>query len=271
MRSSGSTPSPSSRPSIRLLLEVVGDDHPKACTGRRLLHRGMAHAWSRSGPRGPAPILLDPYAKGPVSASDLAAAEAGGLLVVDCSWNKLSERGRFSDPTGAGARRTFRRRLPLLIAGNPQHYGRLAELNTVEAFGAALWVLGRPAEAETLLGGFHGGPAFLQLNSARLARYAGAQSSVEIEAAEISLFGSEGLGAVPVPPAVPAGRTQPPPSPVMVRGTDGPPPRRGGAGRRGPTRSGGRDGNSRRPRRRTLRTGEWCARSGPSRGTSAAP
>lgn len=200
MRSSGSTPSPSSRPPIRLLLQVVGDDHPKACTGRRLLHRGLAQEWTRAGLRGPPPILLDPYAKGPVSPSDRTAAEAGGLLVVDCSWNRLAERGRFDDPAGGGARRTFRRRLPLLIAGNPQHYGRLAELNTVEAFGAALWVLGRPEEARSLLEGFHGGPAFLELNIVRLARYADAEGSAGIEAAEVALFSRDDLGAAPVLP-----------------------------------------------------------------------
>ncbi len=197
MRSSGSTPSPSHRPPVRLLLQVVGDDHPKACTGRRLLHRGLADPWARGGSRGPPPILLDPYAKGPLSPADQSAAEAGGLLVVDCSWNKLSERGRFADPAG---RRTFPRRLPLLIAGNPQHYGRLGELNTVEAFGAALWILGRPAEARALLESFHGGEAFLELNGMRLSEYAGADGPAGIEAAEVSLFSRDDLGAAPVPP-----------------------------------------------------------------------
>ena|SRR5579863_1705345 len=196
MPSSGSTPNlPTSRP-IRLLLEVVGDDHPKACTGRRLLHRGMAETWHPTGPRGPPPVLLDPYAKGSVSPADRSVAETGGLLVIDCSWNKLAERGRFSEGAGPG-RRTFRRRLPLLIAANPQHYGRLAELNTVEAFGAALYVLGRTDQARTLLESFHGGPAFLELNQERFARYAEADSSSAIEAAEAALFGGDATGTAP--------------------------------------------------------------------------
>jgi pre-rRNA-processing protein TSR3 len=156
----------------------------------------MANEWRRGGPGVPPPVLLDPYAKVPISPLDRTAAASGGLLVVDCSWNKLSERGGFPSGAAAPPRRVVRRRLPLLIAGNPQHYGRLAELNTVEAFGAALWVLGRPAEAQTLLESFHGGAAFLELNAPRLASYATAEGAEGIETAEVALFGggSPGVG-----------------------------------------------------------------------------
>jgi pre-rRNA-processing protein TSR3 len=149
----------------------------------------MAEEWTRAGAGQGLPILLDPYARLPVAPSDRGTAEQGGVLVVDCSWNKLAERGGFPVATGRSPGRGSHRRLPLLIAGNPQHYGRLAELNTVEAFGAALWVLGRPDEARVLLESFHGGPAFLELNAERLERYARAENSTGVEAAEVELFG----------------------------------------------------------------------------------
>jgi len=186
MRSSGSTPNPPPRARVPLYVRVVGDDHPKACTGRRLLHRGLARRWSGRWGSSP-PVVLDPFAREPLSGADRIAVRRGGLLVVDCSWNRLSERGAF--PAGAGSGPMTRRRLPILVAANPQHYGRLAELNTVEAFAAALSVVGRPLEAQRVLQGFSGGDGFLAINGDRLVRYATARSADEVRDAEQALFG----------------------------------------------------------------------------------
>jgi len=190
MRSSASTPNPTPRP-LRLLVVLEGEDHPKACTGRRLLHRGLAEEVAGVHGLRPAPIVLDPHAHDPISERDRAAAERGGVLVVDCSWNRLAGRGRFpSDDDGPG-RRERRRRLPFLLAANPQHFGRLAELNTVEALSAAVYLLGRPEDAAALLEGFRGGPSFLDLNVERLRAYRGRPDPDAVRAAERSLFGSE--------------------------------------------------------------------------------
>ncbi len=191
MRSSGITPSlPPERP-IPLLLLVAHEDHPKACTGRRLLHRGKVREVARLSGLVARPVLLDPHAARPLSREDREAAEVGGLLAVDCSWNRLARRGGFpttveaSPPGGA-----VRRRLPFLIAANPQHFGRLGELNTVEALSAALYVLGGPRAAAHLLEGFRGGATFLELNRDRLDRYAGAPTARDVADAERALFGS---------------------------------------------------------------------------------
>jgi pre-rRNA-processing protein TSR3 len=77
----------------------------------------------------------------------------------------------------------------LLIATNPQHFGRLAELNTAEAMAAALYVLGRPSEATALLRDFPGGASFFDVNRERLRRFARARTPEEVRAAERSLFG----------------------------------------------------------------------------------
>jgi pre-rRNA-processing protein TSR3 len=137
----------------------------------------------------PPPVVLDPYSPVPLSQADAALAQAGGLLVVDCSWNRLAARGAFPGAGRKGRRHGTHRRLPFLIAANPQHYGRLAQLTTVEAFTAALYVLGREDEAQGLLAGFAGGEEFLEVNRARLDRYREAAGPTDITAAEKALFG----------------------------------------------------------------------------------
>jgi pre-rRNA-processing protein TSR3 len=192
MRSSGSTPNRRPRPPVRLYLVLAGEDHPKACTGRRLLQRGLARKVRSADGVSPPPVVLDPYAPEPLGAPDRARAARGGILAVDCSWNRLAERGGF--PGAAGEEPGTRRRLPILIATNPQHYGRPAQLNTVEALAAALFLLGRRDDAARLLSGFRGSDAFLRVNAERLAEYARAADADEIRAAERRLFGGTATG-----------------------------------------------------------------------------
>jgi pre-rRNA-processing protein TSR3 len=191
MRSSGSTRNLPRRPTVRLLLVLAGEDHPKACTGRRLLRLGRAVRVSRAEGLRPPPIVLDPHAANPLSTADRPAAERGGVLAVDCSWNRLAARGGLPPASGPEKGGGLHRRLPMLVAANPQHYGRVAELNTFDALSAALYLLGFPAEAGELLGGFRGGDGFLEVNRERLDRYARARSSDEVIGAEAMLFGGE--------------------------------------------------------------------------------
>ncbi len=187
MRSSGSTRNPPADAPVRLYLTVTGEDHPRACTGRRLLERGVAERFPSHGGEAPAPVVLDPFASTPLTRADVPAAERGGLLVVDCSWNRLSERARLPGTLPKGRRR----RLPILVATNPQHYGRLAQLNTVEAFAAGLALLGRPDAARRVLAGFRGSDQFLVVNAERLSAYRAAAGAEELRAAERVLFGGE--------------------------------------------------------------------------------
>ena len=173
---------------MRLWLAVAEEDHPKACTGRRLLRRGLALPLGlERRPRHP-PILLDPHAPVPLSPVDRAAAVTGGVLGVDCSWNRLRARGGYPPELAGLGRLRVRRRLPLLLAANAQHYGRLAELNTAEALGAALFVLGEPDRARTVLDVFPGGDSFEALNAALLRAYAGCGSAEAVVAAEAEFF-----------------------------------------------------------------------------------
>jgi pre-rRNA-processing protein TSR3 len=188
MRSSGSTRSPRRDGSIRLWLVVTGEDHSRACTGRRLIARGLVREIASPREAGPGAVVLDPHAPIPLSPVDRPAALRSGVVAIDCSWNRLADRGGIP-PSARGTHGAGHRRLPFLLATNPQHFGRLAELNTAEAVGAALYVLGAPARAAELLEGFAGGAAFLRINHERLDRYARAPDPRAIVAAEAALFG----------------------------------------------------------------------------------
>jgi pre-rRNA-processing protein TSR3 len=109
--------------------------------------------------------------------------------VVDCSWNLLSSRGAFPGEDGRRRRPGIHRRLPVLIAANPQHYGRVAQLTTAEAFCAALSILGRDEEARHVIVGFAGGEEFLEINRDRLERYRNAPGPNGVLEAERELFG----------------------------------------------------------------------------------
>jgi len=110
------------------------------------------------------------------------------VVVIDCSWNRLAGRGQLPSTTVA-AGGTGHRRLPFLLATNPQHFGRLAELNTAEALAAALYVLGATDRAVRLLEGFAGGKTFFEVNRGRLERYARAADPRAVIEAEAALFG----------------------------------------------------------------------------------
>ena len=207
MRSSGSTLSLPDRRPIRRYVVRVGDDHPRACTGRRLLRSGWAIEPPRRGGRaGVGPIVLDPFAARPLSGVDRPAAEEGGLLAVDCSWNRLSADGHLAPGSLGSVRRGPGRRLPLLIATNPQHYGRVGELNTAEALGAALAILGHENEGRALLFGFAGGHSFFAANRERLRCYAEAADPDAVLRAERDLFGA----APAAPRSVPEDRPRDP-------------------------------------------------------------
>jgi pre-rRNA-processing protein TSR3 len=189
MRSSANTPNPRRNGALRLLVVLAREDHPKACTGRRLLRWGRVAPVPWDDARSPTPVVLDPYAPTPLSTADRKVAEDGGVLVVDCSWNRLAARGTFPGARVAGRSHGVRRRLPFLIATNPQHYGRVAQLNTVEAFSAAAYLLGRGEQAAQLTEGFRGEEEFLPVNRDRLDRYRAATGPEGVREVERTLFG----------------------------------------------------------------------------------
>ena len=98
-------------------------------------------------------LLLDPTAEKALSPADRPARS---ITTLDCSWDVLD--------TGAVSSWRRRRALPFLVAANPVNFGRPWRLTSVEAFGAALFILGEPGQASLVLESQKWGPRFLELN-----------------------------------------------------------------------------------------------------------
>jgi pre-rRNA-processing protein TSR3 len=155
---------------VDLHVRYEGDDDPDKCTAKALSRFGMVdlHRSDRATPRG---VVLNPHAEQALSPAD---AGHDTLVALDCSW-ETAERALFD-------LRGDHRALPFLVAGNPVNFGTPFQLNTAEAFAAALHILGHPDQAEAVMGKFRWGHTFLELNEEPLRRYAAAADSGEVVA-----------------------------------------------------------------------------------------
>ena len=156
-----------------LHVRYEGDDDPEKCSARKLARFDLV-AHDRSARATPPGIVLDPHAEQALSPAD--AAESDALVALDCSWETAeAEAFKLDGP---------HRALPYLVAANPVNYGTPFQLNTVEAFAAALCILGERDHAEELLGKFRWGHTFLELNDEPLRRYADCADSAEVVAVQ---------------------------------------------------------------------------------------
>ncbi len=142
---------------------------PKKCTVKRLERSGLVRVLSKISHIPRNTILLDPTAPQALSPADRPARS---LTALDCSWEVLD--------TGAVSSWRKRRALPFLVAANPVNFGRPYRLTSVEAFGAALFILGEREQARVVLESQNWGPRFLELNDEPLSLYARAGDSTEI-------------------------------------------------------------------------------------------
>ena len=142
---------------------------PRKCTVKRMERTGLVKILSKISyiPRNT--ILLDPTAEQALSPADRPARS---ITVLDCSWEVLD-----TDMI-KGHRR--RRALPFLVAANPVNFGRPWKLTSVEAFAAALFILGEESQAETVLESSPWGMRFLELNREPLELYRNAADSREV-------------------------------------------------------------------------------------------
>jgi pre-rRNA-processing protein TSR3 len=173
---------------VDLHVRYEGDDDPEKCTARKLARFDLAEL-HRSDPATPYGVVLDPHAERALSPADREAADRA-LVALDCSWESAGEV-RFSLP---GEHRA----LPYLLAANPVNFGRPMQLTTVEAFGAALCILGERDRAEAVLSKFTWGETFLELNAEPLRRYADCEDStavVAVQAEYLERGGGDGDGA----------------------------------------------------------------------------
>ena len=119
-------------------------------------------------------ILLNPFAQQALSCLDLKSSQKSGLVVVDCSWKNVETT--FAQVSEG----MISRSLPFLVAVNPVNYGKPFQLSTVEAFAAALYILGEVAQAKQVLSLYKWSPYFIQLNHEYLEAYRTAETSTEI-------------------------------------------------------------------------------------------
>jgi len=154
---------------------------PKKCSGRKLARFGLARQVFKMGALPPASIVLMPTARKVLSRGDQGAAVKSGIAVLDLSWKATS------DAFPSGIREARQRALPFLVAANPVNYGKPFILSSVEAFAAALIILGNREQAELLLSKFNWGDTFLALNREPLEEYEKAMDSEGIIRAQ-SLF-----------------------------------------------------------------------------------
>jgi len=155
-----------------LLIYTANQCDPKRCTGRKMERFGLARSTRRwNNLRGR--LVLSPFSERALSPAD--KTEVGrGLAALDCSWAHAEEV--------FGKMRLRERALPFLVAANPVNFGKPFKLSTVEAFAAALVILGERPQAEEILAKFSWGHVFLELNREPLEEYAAAKDSREVVA-----------------------------------------------------------------------------------------
>jgi pre-rRNA-processing protein TSR3 len=160
--------------SLRLVVFHTNQDDPKKCTAKKLHRFGFATLQKDIRRLPYHAILLDPFAEKSLSREDVSIAQKHGLVALDCSW-KTAEQTFQSLET-----RMVPRALPFLLAANPVNYGKPYQLSTLEAFAAALYILGEVTQASDILGIYTWGLRFLELNKEPLEEYRQAQTSAEV-------------------------------------------------------------------------------------------
>jgi len=156
---------------IHLLAYRDNTCDPRKCSVKKLARSGMVRIVPRIRAIPRWTILLDPTAEQALSPADRSASS---ITVLDCSWAVLD----------TSVVRSYRKRraLPFLLSANPLHYGRPFQLSSIEAFSAALYILGEQEQAHHLLSLYNWGCRFLELNAEPLSRYAAAKDSTEVVA-----------------------------------------------------------------------------------------
>ncbi len=155
-------------------------DDPKKCSATKLNRLGFSEDIYRVTQIPSKAIVLDPLANHILIPEDRIYLQYG-LVVIDCSWERFKTEYS-SPPRGIG------RRLPSLLAANPTNYSHIGKLSSVEAWAAALYIIGEESEAETILSKFKWGPTFLTLNKEPLKEYSLAKDEKQILEIEQSYF-----------------------------------------------------------------------------------
>jgi len=162
----------------------LGQDDPKKCSARKMARFGFARLEEKP-ERIRRGILLDPFAGKALSPADAGTARNTGLIVVDCSW-------KTAEAVFPNLRlRTKARALPYLVATNPVNFGHPFKLTSLEAVGAALYIMGARGQARRLMGLYKWAQHFLEINHEPLEEYASCRNSAEVVEAQRLFYDGE--------------------------------------------------------------------------------
>jgi len=163
---------------IRLFAFRDNSCDPRKCTVKRMEKWGQVKVVDTLARIPRSSLILDPTAEQALSPADRSVSS---ITALDCSWEVLDSVTVRRWPT--------RRALPYLVAANPVNFGRPLRLTSVEAFAAALYILGEGEQAKEILSKFNWGLHFLELNADPLAEYAAAKDSTEVVAIQALYMG----------------------------------------------------------------------------------
>jgi pre-rRNA-processing protein TSR3 len=166
---------------LKLFVYEMNQDDPKKCTSKRLSHLRLVKTIKHISKLPKKAIVLNPYSEETLFPGDREKILYDGLVVIDCSWTKASKvfLTKFQG---------INRRLPILLAANPVNYGHRSNLSSLEAFVAALYIVGFKDEATKLTEVIKWGPVFIKLNENPLDDYSLARNSEEIREIEKMYF-----------------------------------------------------------------------------------
>ncbi len=158
-------------------------DDPRKCTSSKLVRYNLAKVIRSISQIPRKSIVLNPLANKELLPSDREHFLYGGLVAIDCSWNKADKVLRSNYPG-------LNRRLPLLLAGNPVSYAKLEKLSSAEAIAASLMITGFNEQSRQVLDLFKWGQTFFTLNQNPLEDYSKVKNMKELNEIETSYFGS---------------------------------------------------------------------------------
>jgi len=159
---------------MKLMVYHANEDDPKKCSAKKLAKFGFVELVTNIRRTPKDAVLLNPFSEKSLSKEDLKTAEKNGILAVDCSWENAENSFDFLN------KRNHSRCLPFLVVANPVNYGKPFKFSTIEAFSAALYILGEKEKAKDILKLYKWGPHFLELNKEPLDDYEKANNSSEI-------------------------------------------------------------------------------------------
>jgi len=159
---------------IKLFVYHTDEDDPKKCSAKKLNKFGFVTLEKKINRIPKNAVLLNPFAEKSLSKKDKDYAIKNGLVAIDCSWKNVGKNFKNLD------KKSISRALPFLVAANPVNYGKPFKLTTLEAFSAALYILGEKNHAKEILNIFKWAPHFLKLNIQPLEEYSCAKDSTEV-------------------------------------------------------------------------------------------